>query len=624
MMTPTRWLPLLLLVPLWVSGLALDRIAERQLLAEVHERLEVALHAHQQYVLIVLQEQREDLAPIAREVARELASGYSPHPDLSRLSTRLTQAVGCLVSDGKGRVAGRAGELFTAREPGNPTRTQVSDPFIEPADASGRSVYEVSLPLTQTVSGQPGAGDALPSGPSIGTLVCRLSNVLSAALSAHRQGLKLTGEVYLVSAKTKLMLTESRFIPNAVGRVTVDTIGVREALKMRNGVAPYPDYRGVPVVGAFLYLHDYDWVLLAEMDEAEALAPLMRLRVAMVVSLGLMSIAAGLVGWRYERNLTEANRGLDEARVKAEAAQARLESLFKAAADTVIEIDEASTVLLANAAAHRMFGWPAGQLIGQNVTVLLLPEDREKHLAGIRRFHETGEGPVIGRVTEVVGCRRDGTLIPCELSVAAMTQPAGQCHFVGILRDITEREQMQEALRASKEQFRQAIEYLPVGIGITDLQDNILLLNTKFIELFGYTREDLPNVADWWPRAYPDEAYRERVTREWYKALERARQEHREIEPQERTVVCKDGSRRDIRFGASCVGERWLVTFVDITERKQAEEALRKTHAELEAKARELEGRVEELERFRKATVQREFRIKELKDEIERLKRREA
>jgi PAS domain-containing protein len=59
----------------------------------------------------------------------------------------------------------------------------------------------------------------------------------------------------------------------------------------------------------------------------------------------------------------------------------------------------------------------------------------------------------------------------------------------------------------------------------------------------------------------------------------------------------------------------------EITERRQAEETLRKVHEELDARARELQERVNELERFHKATVQREFRIKELKSEIKRLKK---
>lgn len=67
---------------------------------------------------------------------------------------------------------------------------------------------------------------------------------------------------------------------------------------------------------------------------------------------------------------------------------------------------------------------------------------------------------------------------------------------------------------------------------------------------------------------------------------------------------------------------RWHAVGIlrDITGRTRAVEALKNAHEEAQTMVRELQERVDELERFRKATVQREFRMKELKDEIERLR----
>lgn len=449
-----QWLPLLILIPLWGGGLVLDRIAERALLDSVHERMVTALHAHREHVLAVLAHQQRGLRLFAAGAAASLAGAPTGRkvPVLHGpfLASLMPEAIGCLLFGAKGQMVAHTGEKapsFEIHVPAGLTETRFSDPSV---DADGRSFYDVILPLRS-------------DSRQVGTLACRSKNILSQSLAEHRQGLGLSGETYLVSAKTHLMLTESRFIPNAIGRVKVDTIGMREALKMRNGIAPYPDYRGIPVVGAFLYLRDYDWVLLAEMDEAEALAPMFRLRMAVGLSLGLISVAAGAVGWRYGRRLSEAYAQTEEARDQAQQGEAQVKALLRSMADAVFEIDESSTILIANESAHRMFGWPSGELVGQKVTVLMSPEDGIRHETGLRRYLETGESRIVGKVVEVTGRRRDGSPFPCELSVAVVLLPDGTRRFIGVHRDVTERKQAHQALKASEEKHRSLFENMLEG-----------------------------------------------------------------------------------------------------------------------------------------------------------------
>lgn len=469
-----RWLPLLILVPLWGSGLVLDRIAERALLDSVHERLVTALHAHQQHLLTVLAHQQRDVGSLAIEVSRALAKGQIPHVDKAHLVHHLPEAIGCLLLDEHGKLVTHTGApgpppVATRGDlPAGLAQARVTDPMV---DLSGQSSYDIYLPLQATG----------------GTLACRMKNILSQVLTEQRQGLGLTGEVYLVNAKTHLILTKSRFIPNAIGRVKVDTMGVREALKMRNGIAPYTNYRGIPVIGTFLYLRDYDWVLLAEMDEAEALAPLLRMRMVLGLSLGLISVAAGVVGWRYGRQLSEAYAEAEKARDLAQKGEAQIKALLRSAQDAIFEIDESGTIMIANESTHRMFGWPAGELLGRKAAVLMIPEDGIKHEAGLRRYLETGESRIIGKCVEVTGRRRDGTLFPCELSVAAMTLPDGRRRFVGVHRDITERLQMESRNRMLAQAMRAAID----GVVLADPQAVIIETNPAFDRMFGYERGEL-------------------------------------------------------------------------------------------------------------------------------------
>ncbi|MEE4354954.1 MAG: transporter substrate-binding domain-containing protein [Desulfococcaceae bacterium] len=156
-----------------------------------------------------------------------------------------------------------------------------------------------------------------------------------------------------------------------------------------------------------------------------------------------------------------------------------------------------------------------------------------------------------------------------------------------LAKEITERRQTEEALRKSEARFRTFIESAPVGIVISVHNHNRLFSNKKFIELFGYTQEDTPTVDAWWPLAYPDETYRNIVRQRWNAAVKEAVKTDTEIVPQEALVQCKDGKKRYAEIGFVSVGEINIVSFVDITKRKLAEENLKQAKEAAEAATRE-------------------------------------
>jgi len=91
-------------------------------------------------------------------------------------------------------------------------------------------------------------------------------------------GLEETGETYIVN-RNKVMITESRFIEDAVYNQVVDTEGVRTAFDNRTGMTGiYPDYRDVMVLGVSKYIEEMDWVIVASKNVSEAFAPVMYLR----------------------------------------------------------------------------------------------------------------------------------------------------------------------------------------------------------------------------------------------------------------------------------------------------------------------------------------------------------
>lgn len=144
---------------------------------------------------------------------------------------------------------------------------------------------------------------------------------------------------------------------------------------------------------------------------------------------------------------------------------------------------------------------------------------------------------------------------------------------LGTYADITELKQFHESLRESEAKFRAIIDNTTVPYALNDEQENVTYLNAAFIKTFGYDLEDIPNLAAWWPKAYPDEEYRQWVMNTWRERLEAAKREGRPFEPMELNVRCKDGTTRTAMVGAAPLGESLagthLVILYDITEMKQ-------------------------------------------------------
>ncbi len=96
--------------------------------------------------------------------------------------------------------------------------------------------------------------------------------------------------------------------------------------------------------------------------------------------------------------------------------------------------------------------------------------------------------------------------------------------------------------------FRALFEAAPVALAYLK-GERFELLNERMIGLFGYSREELTSVADWWPRAYPDPDYRAWVQATWQSAIERAAATDGKVDDLEYRVRCKDGRRLDLLIG---------------------------------------------------------------------------
>lgn len=96
--------------------------------------------------------------------------------------------------------------------------------------------------------------------------------------------------------------------------------------------------------------------------------------------------------------------------------------------------------------AERLFGWSVGEVIGQNVSMMMPSPHREAHDGYLQRYYRTGESRIIGLGRIVVGQRRDGSTFPMELAVGEMRTAEGR-FFTGFVRDLTERQQAEARMQ---------------------------------------------------------------------------------------------------------------------------------------------------------------------------------
>jgi PAS domain S-box-containing protein len=146
--------------------------------------------------------------------------------------------------------------------------------------------------------------------------------------------------------------------------------------------------------------------------------------------------------------------------------------------------------------------------------------------------------------------------------------------------EIQRRQRVETELRRSEEFSSQVVRNSPFAMVVSrGSQEAVETVNEKFTSLFGYTADELKSVADWWPRAYPDPEYRSLVQSQWQLLIDKANRGSPEQLAMEACVRCKDGTFRDTEIHLSLAGDLYLVSFVDLTERKQAMEDLRESES---------------------------------------------
>ncbi|PWU13082.1 MAG: histidine kinase [Verrucomicrobia bacterium] len=134
----------------------------------------------------------------------------------------------------------------------------------------------------------------------------------------------------------------------------------------------------------------------------------------------------------------------------------RLRAILDTAVEGIITIDERGIIESFNAAAETIFGYPATEIIGRNVSALMPSPDRERHDGYLANYMRTGHARIIGIGREVVGRRKDGSLFPMDLSVSEVRLDDRRL-FTGFVRDITERKRLEKEVLEISERERRSV-----------------------------------------------------------------------------------------------------------------------------------------------------------------------
>jgi PAS domain S-box-containing protein len=253
-------------------------------------------------------------------------------------------------------------------------------------------------------------------------------------------------------------------------------------------------------------------------------------------------------------------------------------AVVETASDAVVSIDHTGDILLANHATTKTFGYEPSELIGRPLTILMPEYLRDLHKEGLKRYQETGHRHIDWQSTELIGLRKNGEEFPIEVSFGETTNN-GRRVFTGFIRDISERKQTEEALRASERELSMIIETIPGLVWCAAPDGELNHLNQRLLDYTG-TGPNAWAQLGWKNLLHPDDV--ELTAHAWSRAVATGQPlevqcRFRRSDGVYRWFQALGQAARDSEGGVT----RWYGLLIDIDDRKNAEEALRSSQARL-------------------------------------------
>jgi diguanylate cyclase (GGDEF)-like protein/PAS domain S-box-containing protein len=172
-----------------------------------------------------------------------------------------------------------------------------------------------------------------------------------------------------------------------------------------------------------------------------------------------------------------------------------------------------------------------------------------------KRFAETGQFPILV-----------GFVLSFMMGWLVWLLGNGRANAVEIANEMT------EELKESEATFRSMAETIPLAIYVAIGENQVSeYVNPTFVNLFGYEKDDIATVNEWWRQACPAETYYIKVVEEWKRKINETMATNSKTDPMEVVVTCKDGSKKFISWRLITLGNKIYAFGYDLTETKLAE-----------------------------------------------------
>lgn len=436
-----------------------------------------------------------------------------------------------------------------------------------------------------------------------GVLVVHINLDYMNQIMLERTGLGETGQAYLVDRLNTFV--SAPLVDDEQFSRGVHTQGIDAAVQGQDGQGMYENYAGVPVVGVYHWIDAQELALMVEMHQDEALAPVRQLGLTILLAGLVVCVLTGIMAHLLARQIAhpilaihqtvnqmaDGNLELrapvinqDEVGVLAKAfnqmtsqmqglytslrqSEEYFRSLIENGSDLILVVNNDSTVRYASPSLRHLLGYAPEDWVGKSVFRFIHPDDRRTVKNELRNY-SLDTRQVVSVEMRALHC--DGSWRVYEALGSSHKDGDEISGVIVNAREITERRQMEDALRQSEQRYRLVFDHAWQGILVTRA-GKVLLANPVVCEITGYTVEellsfdadqllglvhsdDLPQVAD---------VYQKRSQGNWAQPAYQFRY-HR-----------KDGNWRWVDAIDTVMSEddpSYIMTAVlDITERKEAD-----------------------------------------------------
>lgn len=255
-------------------------------------------------------------------------------------------------------------------------------------------------------------------------------------------------------------------------------------------------------------------------------------------------------------------------------AEERFRQVVESAPNAIILIGQDGKITLVNTQTEKLFGYSREELVGQSIDQLVPERFRRNHPGHRTSFFANPSVRMMGAGRDLFGLRKDGFEFPVEIGLNPMESNDGELVLASII-DITER-------KRSEERFRRVVESAPNAMVIVGRDGKITLVNAQTEKLFGFSREEL--IGQTVDVLVPE---RFRGMHSGYRASFFSRPSVRAMGAgRDLFGVRKDGQEFPVEIGLNPIqsdeGYLVLVSVIDITERKQSEDGMRRLMQEMQ------------------------------------------